>query len=195
MEYKYKIETMYGTSDIRKNLKVKIDGEPYVVVDFQFVKPGKGQAFTRTRLKNMITGAVIDKTYRSGEKLEEAELEEHPLQFMYRDDIFYFMNTKNYEQIELSEDQVGETANFLLENMEVTALFFEGKPISITLPTFVDIEVTEAEPGVKGDTASGATKNITLSTGAKVQVPLFINQGEWIRIDTRSGEYVERIKK
>jgi elongation factor P len=186
---------MYETSDIRKNLKVKIDGDPYVVVDFQFVKPGKGVAFTRTRLKNMITGAVIDKTYRSGEKLEEAEVEEVAMQFMYRDDMFHFMNMENYEQLEMSEDQVGEAADFLVENMQITTMMFEGKPIGITLPTFVDLEVTEAEPGIKGDTATGATKLVTVSTGAKIQVPLFLNQGEWIRIDTRTGEYVERIKK
>jgi elongation factor P len=174
---------------------VKIDGEPWIVVDFQFVKPGKGVAFTRTRLKNMITGAVIDKTYRSGEKLEEAELSEHPLQFMYKDDTYHFMNTETYEQIELGEDQVGEAKFFLTENMRITALLFEGRAVSITLPTFVDLEVTEADPGLKGDTASGGTKSVTLSTGAKVQVPLFINQGEWIRIDTRTGGYVERIKK
>jgi len=188
---------MYDTSDIRKNLKVKIDGDPWIVVEFQFVKPGKGQAFTRTRFKNMITGAVIDKTYKSGEKLEPADLEEASLQFQYRDaeGMFHFMNAQSYDQVELNEDKVGDAASFLIENMQVTALFFEGRVVGINLPTFVEIEVVEAEPGVKGDTATGATKQVTLSTGATVQVPLFINQGERIRIDTRTGQYVERIKK
>jgi len=186
---------MYDTSDIRKNLKIKIDGEPWIVVDFQFVKPGKGVAFTRTRLKNMITGLVIEKTFRSGEKLEEAELEEVSLQFLYKDDTYHFMNTQTYEQLEMTDAQVGEAKNFLLENMQVTALLFEGKPVSITLPTFVEIQVIEAEPGLKGDTATGGSKTVVLSTQAKVQVPLFIEKGEWIKIDTRTGEYVERVKK
>ena len=186
---------MYETSDIRKNLKIKMDGEPYVVVSFQFVKPGKGVAFTRTRLKNMITGAVLERTFRSGEKFEEAALVEQRLQFMYADDFYHFMNTETYDQIELTSDQVGDARNFLLENLEVAILFFDEKPIGITLPTFVEIEVTESEPGMKGDTATGGTKPVTLSTGAKVQVPLFINQDDWLKIDTRTGEYVERIKK
>ena len=186
---------MYETSDIRKNLKIKMDGEPYVVVSFQFVKPGKGVAFTRTRLKNMITGAVLERTFRSGEKFEEAALVEQRLQFMYADDFYHFMNTETYDQIDLTSDQVGDARNFLLENLEVAILFFDEKPIGITLPTFVEIEVTESEPGMKGDTATGGTKPVTLSTGAKVQVPLFINQGDWLKIDTRTGEYVERIKK
>ncbi|MFH1434530.1 MAG: elongation factor P [Pseudomonadota bacterium] len=186
---------MYETSDIRKNLKIKMDGEPYVVVDFQFYKPGKGQAFTRTRLKNMITGAVLEKNIRSGEKLEEADLVEQRLQFMYADDFYHFMNTETYDQIDLTPDQVGGAKDFLLENLKVEILFFNEKPIGITLPTFVEMEVTESEPGIKGDTATGGTKPVTLSTGARVHVPLFINQGDWLKIDTRTGEYVERIKK
>ena len=186
---------MYETSDIRKNLKIKMDGEPYVVVSFQFVKPGKGVAFTRTRLKNMITGAVLEKTFRSGEKLEEADLVEQRLQFMYADDFYHFMNTETYDQIELTPEQVGAARNFLLENLEVDILFFNEKPIGITLPTFIEIEVMESEPGIKGDTATGGTKPVTLSTGAKVHVPLFINQSDWLKIDTRTGEYVERVKK
>jgi len=186
---------MYDTSDIRKNLKVKIDGDPYIVVEFQFVKPGKGQAFTRTRFKNMITGAVLDKTFKSGEKLEPADLEEHTMQFMYADDHYHFMNTQSYEQIEMTLEKVGDATNWLLENMEVSILFFDGKPIGMSVPIFVNMEVTEAEPGIKGDSVSGGSKTVTLTTGAKVQVPLFINQGDVIKIDTRTGEYVERMKR
>jgi elongation factor P len=187
---------MYNTSDIRKNLKIEIDGEPYLVVDFQFVKPGKGIAFTRTRLKNMITGAVLEKTFKSGEKLEPARLEEHSMQYLYRDGgLFHFMNNETYEQLAIDAGKIGEAANFLMENVDVGVLFYKGGPVNIDLPNFVELEVTRTEPGVKGDTATGATKEAVVSTGAKIQVPLFINEGEWVVVDTRSGQYVERAKR
>jgi len=187
---------MYEVSDIRKNLKIQIDGEPYIVVDFQFVKPGKGNAFTRTRLKNMITGNVLDRTYKSGEKLEPAQMEEHPMQFLYaQDGMYHFMNTENYEQIEMEESQVGEAKDYLIENLEVNVLFFNNRPIAINLPNFVELEVVETEPGFKGDTVTGGNKPAIMNTGARIQVPIFVNNGDRIVVDTRTGQYVERAKK
>ncbi|MGA1795358.1 MAG: elongation factor P [bacterium] len=187
---------MYETSDIRKNLKIQLDGDPYIVIDFQFVKPGKGVAFTRTRLKNMITGNVLDKTFRSGEKIEPAALESHSVQFLYSmDNRYHFMNTETYEQIELDEAQVGDAKDYLVENLEVEVLFFKAQAIGMNLPNFVEMQVAETEPGVKGDTASGGSKPAIMNTGAKIQVPFFINEGDWLLVDTRTGAYVERVKK
>jgi len=186
---------MYETSDIRKGLKVTIDGQPYVVVDHQFVKPGKGQAFTRTKLKNMISGAVLDRTFRSGEKLEPADLEERTMQYLYPEgDMRVFMDTKSYEQLSLSEEHIGDYKGYLLDGIEVEILLYKGKPIGVTPPTFVELEVAETEPGFKGDTSSGATKPATLQTGLTVNVPLFVNEGDVLKIDTRTGSYVERVK-
>jgi elongation factor P len=187
---------VYGTNEFRKGLKVEIDGEPYVMVECQFVKPGKGNAFTRTRLKHMVTGAVLDRTYKSGEKVDKAHLEEHAMQFLYEQDgEFHFMNTESYEQVALSGDQVDEASRWMTEDLEVNVLFHNGAPISIDLPNFVELQIADCEPGVKGDTKSNTTKAARLSTGAEIQVPLFLDQGEWIRIDTRTGSYVERVKK
>jgi elongation factor P len=184
---------MYDTSDIRKNLKITLDGQPFTVVDFQFVKPGKGTAFTRTRIKNLITGAVLDKTFKTGEKLEPANIEAREMQYLYQEgDHYVFMDNKNYDQVHLSEDQFGEARNYLLPNVNTTVLFYNERPIGVDIPNFVELEVATAEPGVKGDTASGATKEVILSTGARVNVPLFINEGDRLKIDTRTGEYVER---
>lgn len=186
---------MYETSDIRKGLKVLIDGQPYAVVEFQFVKPGKGQAFTRTRLKNMMTGSVLDRTYKTGEKLTPASLEERQMQYLYQEgDSRVFMDTGSYEQMNLSEEQLGDAANYLLDNLMVDVLLFDGKPIGITPPTFVELCVTNTEPGFKGDTSSGTTKPATLETGLSVNVPLFVNEGDMIKVDTRSNAYVERVK-
>ncbi len=187
---------MYDTSDIRKGLKIQIDGEPYTVVDFQFVKPGKGTAFTRTRIKNLLTGAVLDKTYRSGEKLEPANVEEKQMQYLYREgDNFYFMDTTSYEQLFISAEDLGDDALYLTENTNVAMLVFNERPVGITLPNFVELEVTHTEPGMKGDTASGATKPATLSTGAVINVPLFVETGDVLKIDTRTRAYIERVKK
>lgn len=187
---------MYTVSDLRKGLKIVLDGQPYIVSDFEFSKPGKGQALYRCKLKNMVTGYTIDRTYRSGEKFEQANLDELHMQYLYRDgDGYHFMDTTKFEQVAISEDHVGEARNFLKENMEVDVLFFSGTPISITLPIFVELLVTKSDPGVKGDTATGATKPATLETGHVIQVPLFIEEGEVLRIDTRTGQYVERVKK
>ncbi len=186
---------MYDTSDIRKGLKIEIDGEPYSVVDFQFVKPGKGNAFTRTKIKNLVTGSVTERTWRSGEKLQEAALEEREMQFLYQDEGGYnFMDQQSYEQMALSADFLGEDSRFLLENLTVGVLLFKGNAVSLSLPNFVESQVVETEPGVKGDTVTGGRKPATMNTGAIINVPLFIERGERLKVDTRSGEYVERVK-
>jgi elongation factor P len=188
---------MLDTTALRKNLKILIDGDPWIVVECQFVKPGKGQAFTRTRLKNLISGTTMDRTYKSGEKIgEQARIDECEMVFLYEQGGAYaFMDNNNYEQVELNAEQVGDALNFMTENMNVEVDFYDGTPIAITLPNFVDLEIVETEPAVKGDTVSGATKPAILSTGYSVNVPLFINSGESIVVDTRTGQYVERVKK
>jgi elongation factor P len=161
---------------------------------FQHVKPGKGGAFVRTKIKNLRTGRVLDKTFRSGEKVDEAEVEDKRMQFLYMDgEQLVFMDTSTYDQIPFSAEQVGDARKYLKENLDVDVLFWRGKPINIELPSFVEAVVSQTDPGMKGDTASGATKPATIETGAIVQVPLFIKEGEKIRVDTRSGEYVERV--
>lgn len=187
---------MYDTSDIKKGLKIQMDGVPFSVVEFQFVKPGKGSAFTRTKMKNLITGAVLERSFRSGEKLEPADISERQMQYLYReDDMFVFMDTSTYDQIRLSLDLIGDNQYFLVDEIMMDVLFFGDKPIGITPPNHVELEVVTTEPGFKGDTSSGTTKPATLSTGLEVQVPLFIEQGEWLKIDTRTSSYVERVKK
>lgn len=187
---------MYEASDLRKGLKIEIDGDPYVIVQFEFSKPGKGQALYRCKLKNMVTGAQFDRTYRSGEKFNQANLEEQAMEYLYNDgETYCFMNSSNYEQEFLTPDQVGEEVISLLkENTVCDVLLHDGKPIGVTLPMFVNLKVTKADPWVKGDTASGDTKPATLETGLELQVPPFIAEGEEIRIDTRTGQYVERVK-
>ena len=186
---------MYQTSDIRKNLKFKLDGAPWTVVEFQFVKPGKGTAFTRTKLKNLITGQVLDRTFRTGEKLEPVVLDMKKTSLMYTEgDDFHFMDSETYEQFMVGRDALGDLAKWMLENMQIDLLFYEGRPVSVEIPNFVELEITYSEPAVKGDTANNTTKPATVSTGAIVQVPLFVGEGETIRIDTRTGEYVGRVK-
>jgi elongation factor P len=188
---------MLDTTAIRKNLKIIIDGDPWIVVDHQFVKPGKGQAFTRTRLKNLITGNSIDRTYKSGEKIgEEAKIEERQMVFLYSQPNSYtFMDNDSYEQIDMTDDQIGETKNFLAENMTAEVMFYNEMPIAIDIPNFVELQIVSTEPAVRGDTVSGATKPAELSTGYTLNVPLFVGPDEWIVIDTRTGQYVERVKK
>jgi elongation factor P len=183
------------TSDIRKGLKIMQDGQPYIVVEFQFVKPGKGQAFTRTKMKNLLTGGTIERNIRSGEKLEPADVEDRTVQYIYPDgEMYNFMNSTSGEQIAVHKDAVGDAAKFLIDGIEVQVTVYKGNPVSVTLPPHIVVQVVETEPGVKGDTATNVTKPATLSTGAIVAVPLFINQGEWIRVDTREGSYLERAK-
>ncbi len=186
---------MFESGDLKKGLKIELDGEPYVIVQFEFVKPGKGQALYKCKLKNMLTGAQFDKTFRSSEKFNKANLEEVEMEYLYSDgDQFCFMNTSTYDQEFVSEEQVGESKNFLKENTVCNVLLFEGKPIGISLPYFIDLKIIKADPWAKGDTASGDSKPATLETGYVLNVPPFIQEGELIRIDTRSGEYVERVK-
>jgi len=187
---------MVSTSDFRKGLTIEIDGQPYVVVDYQFVKPGKGNAFTRTKLKHLLTGSMVDTNIRSGEKMTRANTQEHEMSFLYQDgDNYTFMNTENYEQTTMTAEMLGGATDYLVENTVVKVLFYNERPIGVDLPNFVELEIVHCEPGIKGDTATGATKPATLSTGAIINVPLFVNQGEWIRIDTRSANYMERVKK
>ena len=182
------------TSQFRNGLKIELDGEPFSIVYFQHVKPGKGGAFVRTKVKNLKTGKVLDRRFRGGEKVEEADIEDHKMQYLYQDcDQFVFMDSKTYEQTPFSAEQVDDARKFLRENLDVDVLFWRGKPINIELPNFIEAVITKCEPGEKGDTASNVTKPATLETGAVVQVPLFVKEGTTIRVDTRSGEYVERV--
>jgi elongation factor P len=183
------------TSDIRKGSKIMVDGQPYIVVDFQFVKPGKGQAFTRTKMKNLLTGGVIERNIRSGEKLEPADVEDRSLQYIYPDgDMFVFMNPGSGDQLSVHKEAAGDAADFLTDGLDVTVTLYRGNPVSITLPPHVVLQIVSTEPGVKGDTATNVTKPAEVSTGATVQVPLFINEGEWIKVDTRTRSYLERVK-
>lgn len=184
---------MADTSDIKKGFKMLIDNQPWAVVEHQFVKPGKGQAFIRTKLKNMMTGAVIDRTFKSGEKLDKADTEERTMQYLYQEgDQYVFMDNQTYEQLRISTEVLGENVYFLLDNMEIDVMLFESKPIGVTPPTFVVLEVTQTDPGFKGDTSGNTTKPATVSTGLVVQVPLFVNIGDKLKIDTRTSAYVER---
>ncbi len=186
---------MYSTPDFRKGLKIELNGEPFTMVEFQHVKPGKGGAFVRTTLKSLITGNVIDRTFRSGEKVDKPDLEEKEMQYLYESEgEFHFMDSETYEQSFLTAEQLGDARNYLQENVTVTVLFHNGKPIGVDVPIFVELTVTAAEPGIKGDTAGGATKPATLETGMTVQVPLFVNEGDVLKIDTRTGKYMERVR-
>lgn len=187
---------MYQTSDIRKGLKVEIDGKPYVVVEFLFVKPGKGQAFTRTKMKNLLTGSVLERTFKTGESLPAADVADANMQFLYNDgEYFHFMDTETFEQVGMTPEAVGNQSNYIVEEMICHVLFYKGTPVSVEVPNFVELEITYCEPGVKGNTATGSTKPATLSTGATVNVPLFVENGTWIKVDTRTGSYVERVRK
>ncbi len=186
----------YETSDLRKGLKIMMDGAPYIVVEAQFVKPGKGQAFTRTRMKNLLTGGVIERNIRSGEKMDGADVEDRASTFLYKegDDSFVFMDKQSYDQVSVPSSTVGEDWQFMKENTDVSLTFYNGRVISVTLPNFVELRVTHSEPGVKGDTANNVTKPATLETGATIAVPLFINEGDLLKIDTREGVYLERMR-
>ena len=184
---------MYTTTDFRNGLKIEFEGDPYVIVYFQHVKPGKGGAFVRTKLKNLKTGSVLEHTFRSGDKVSKPDLEERGMQFLYREgNAFHFMDTGSYEQIYLDEDHMGDAANYMIENLAVKILFFRGEPIGIDLPIFIALAISETEPGVRGDTVSGATKQAKLQSGAIVQVTLFLNEGDRVKVDTRTGTYIER---
>lgn len=186
---------MILTTDFRNNMKIEYEGDLYVIVEFQHVNPGNLRSFTRTKLKSLKTGQVIEKTFRTGEKFEIPDVEEKQMQFLYKSgNEYYFMDTETYEQISITGEQIGDSINFLKENIIITILFHNNIPIGITLPIFVEMKVIKTEPGYRGDTATGASKPATIESGAVVYVPLFVSEGEIIKIDTRTGEYVERVK-
>ena len=185
---------VYMAGDVRNGTTFEMDGSVYKVVEFQHVKPGKGAAFVRTKLKNVINGSVLEKTFNPSEKLQGAEIEKRDMQYLYNDgELYYFMDNNTYEQIPLNKEQLGDTLRFLKENMSVKILSFKGNVFAIEPPIFVELEVTYTEPGFSGDTSTSANKPATLETGATINVPLFVNTGDIIRIDTRTGEYMERV--
>jgi len=187
---------MYSTSDFRKGLKIELDGKPNEVVDFLHVKPGKGGAFVRTKLKNLVTGNVIDRTFRSSEKVGIPDLKQRKMQYLYNaEGKFYFMDQETYEQISLDAEQLGDNRGFLHDGIVVDMLFHNDQPITVELPIFVEIPVSSTNPGVRGDTASGGSKPATLKTGAVINVPLFVEEGDILKIDTRTRGYIERISK
>lgn len=181
------------TSDFRKGLKVLYNNIPYTVVDFQHVKPGKGNQFSRTKLKNLQTGAVLDVTFRSGETLEDPEIEDRKMQFLYHEgDTFHFMDSKTYDQVEIQREVIGRSADFLLPDMICDVVFFKGRALTAEIPAQVELVVEYCEPGVRGDTATNVTKPARMETGVEVNVPLFINTGDKIKVDTAAGSYIER---
>ncbi len=184
---------MISTNDFKTGVSVEIDGDAYVVVEFQHVKPGKGAAFVRAKLRNTRTGAVIERTFNAGEKMPKAHLERREMQYLYHDGTYYvFMDNENFEQSLLTDEQMADSKNFLKENMNLSILMFKGDIIGVDLPGQVELEVVETEPGIKGDTASGGNKPATLETGAVVRVPFFINVGDRIKVNTKTGDYIER---
>ena len=188
----------YTTQDFRKKLKIEIDGEPFIILKADHVKPGKGVAFVKTTYKSLISGRVFDKNFRSGDTVDVPNLEKRSMQYLYPDGAHYvFMDTDTYEQQRLEEETLRdqEVLDFLKDNLEVDVLFHNNKPITVELPNFVELEVASCEPGVKGDTVQGVTKTATLETGTEIQVPLYIEQGEVVRVDTRDGSFVERANK
>jgi elongation factor P len=184
-----------STADFRNGARILVEGEPYYIVEFQHVKPGKGGAFVRTKLKSYKTGNVLDRTFRSGEKFEEPDLDEREMQFLYASgDSYTFMDTETYEQFIYDKKQLGPNVDLLKENMIVKILIYEHQPIAVELPIFIELKVVDAEPGVRGDTASGGSKPAVVETGAVIKVPLYLEVGEVIKIDTRTREYVERVR-
>ncbi|MBR3934564.1 MAG: elongation factor P [Clostridia bacterium] len=185
---------MISAGEFRNGVTFELEGNVFQIVEFQHVKPGKGAAFVRTKLKNVITGGVVEKTFRPTEKMPKAHIERKDYEYLYSDgDLYYFMDQESYEQMPLNGDQLGDSLKFVKENMVVKVLSYKGSVFGVEPPTFVELEVTETEPGFKGDTSTGATKPATLETGATIMVPLFINQNDFIRVDTRTGEYMERV--
>lgn len=185
---------MITASDFKKGITFEIDGDVYVIVDFQHVKPGKGSAFVRAKIKNVLTGAIIERTFNPTDKFPKAVIETKEMQYLYNDgELYYFMDNETYENIPLNFDQVEDAVKYIKENMTATIRFFKGAAFSVAAPNFVELQITECEPGVKGNTATGASKAATVETGAIIAVPLFVENGDVIRIDTRTGEYMERV--
>lgn len=185
---------MYDLSEFKKGLRVMVEGSPYQVIDFQHVKPGKGNQFTRTRLRNLLTGQQLERTFKSGEKFEVPDVQNIEMTFLYKDDNgFNFMNQSNYEQLCILPNEIGDAANYLTENLQVVVLFYNERPVSVDVPKAVNLKVAQTDPGVKGDRVTGATKHATMETGLVVNVPLHIAEGDLLRIDTESGSYVSRV--
>ncbi|MGN0798680.1 MAG: elongation factor P [Christensenellales bacterium] len=185
---------MISAGEFRKGVTFEYEGNIYIVVDFQHVKPGKGAAFVRTKMKNIVTGQVLERTFNPTEKVEEAKIEKKEMQYLYNEDgIYYFMDMETYDQIPLNYDQVQEAMKYVIENMMVSIQFYKGKAFSVLPPMFVELNITDCEPGIQGDTSKAGNKPATLETGLVIQVPLFVNNGDRIRIDTRTGEYMERV--
>lgn len=185
----------YSTNELRSGLKVMLDGEPCSILENEFVKPGKGQAFNRVKLRNLFSGRVWERTFKSGEKLDAADVMDHTMEYLYTDgEFWFFMDPQSFEQVQADQNAVGDNAKWLKEQVSYEVTLYNGSPISITPPNFIELAITETDPGLKGDTAQGGSKLATLSTGAVVRVPLFIDQDEIIRVDTRTAEYVSRAK-
>ena len=187
---------MYETSDFKKGLKIMVEGQPFAIVDFQHVKPGKGNQFTRTKMRNLLTGSNLERTFKSGEKFEVPDVNTQDMTFLYKDDSGYnFMNQTNFEQICVTEDDIGDAKNYLIENLQCVVMNYNGKPIGIDCPNSVALKVVKTDPNFKGNTVTGATKPAVLETGHTVNVPMHINEGDVLKVDTRTGEYVERVSK
>lgn len=185
---------MYENADFKKGLKIMVEGAPYTILDFQHVKPGKGNQFTRTKMRNLLTGQQLERTFKSGERFEVPDVMNREMNFLYKDDNGYnFMDKESYEQIVMTEDEIGDAKNYLIENLEVTILFYNERPVSCDVPKAVNLKVAKTDPGMRGDTVTGATKPATLETGLVVKVPLHINEGDLLRVDTTTGDYVSRV--
>lgn len=185
---------MYETGDFKKGLKLMVEGKPYVIVDFQHVKPGKGNQFSRTKLRNLLTGQNLEVTFKSGEKFEVPNVENKEMAFLYKDENGYnFMDQESFEQIAMTDEEIGENRFYLVENLKVVILFYNEKAVAVDVPKAVNLKVAKSDPGIKGDRVSGATKPATMESGLVVNVPLHINEGDVLRIDTQTGDYVERV--
>ena len=187
---------MHELSDFRKGIKIMVEGQPYAVLDFQHVKPGKGNQFTRTKMRNLLTGQLLERTFKSGEKFEVPDVVNREMSFLYKDERGYnFMDKENYEQLCMTEDEIGEAKNYLIENLECIILFYNERPVSVDVPKAVNLRVKTTDPGFKGNTVTGGTKPATLETGLVVSVPFHISEGDLLRVDTTTGDYVERVNK
>ena len=187
---------MYELSDFKKGLKIMVDGNPFVVVDFQHVKPGKGNQFTRTKMRNLLTGSNLERTFKQGEKFEVPNVTNRDMNYLYKDDNGYnFMDKESYEQLTMTDGEIGEAKYYLTENLEVTILLYNDRPVLCDVPNAVNLKVAKCDPGMRGDTVTGATKPATMETGLQVKVPLHINEGDTLRVDTTTGDYIERMNK
>ena len=193
---KWRKSRMYNASDLKKGLKIQIDGAPWAITEFEFCKPGKGTALYRCKMKNMINGAGMEKTYRPTDKIEKPDLEEREMYYSYAEgDMYVFSDAETYEEMRVSSEMLGNQVYFLIEDSLCKVLLYNGQPIEITLPTFIEKVIAETEPGARGDTATNVMKPAKLDNGYEIQVPLFINEGDTVKVDTRTGEYAERVSK